>query len=287
VISPLPATLWTAARRDLLALFGYVENGEVSMAAGALLALTGGPSADFNMALIDEGDGASLIQFADRVNKAGVPTTFMLSSACAGRLGPLAKKKGLVDVGNAPLMALQVGSSPLAGEVAPHQAFPSGSPRSWRAGESGGDGRSWSTFSTEKVTSEKSLGFVADLVAAAFELDRDWVGRTFCSNTLLDSPTVSFFLASKDGQPYSAVTTTAGRTTVGIWSMATAPNRLRQGAGRATLLTAIEHHRKLGATTFYLIATPSGKPLYDSVGFTTVDDFPIWVAAGSEPPSAH
>jgi GNAT superfamily N-acetyltransferase len=269
VLSPLPTTLWTAARRDLLALFGYVENGEVSMAPGALLGLTGGPSADFNMALVDTDDGAALGEFADHVKKAGVPTTFMLSSACAGRLGPLAKNKGLVEVGNAPLMALQVGSSPLAAEVT----------RSV--------GGSWSTFSTERVTSEKSLGFVADLVAAAFELDRDWVGRTFCSNTLLDSPTVSFFLASKDGQPYSAVTTTAGRTTVGIWSMATAPNRVRQGAGRATLLTAIEHHRKLGATTFYLIATPSGKPLYDSVGFTTVDDFPIWVAAGSEPPSAH
>jgi GNAT superfamily N-acetyltransferase len=122
---------------------------------------------------------------------------------------------------------------------------------------------------------------VADLVSAAFELDRAWVGRTFCSNTLLESPTLSFFLASKEGEPYSAVTTTAGRTTVGIWSMATSPNHLRQGAGRAVLLAAMEHHRTLGATMFYLIATPSGKPLYDSIGFTSVDEFPIWVAAGS------
>jgi hypothetical protein len=36
------------------------------------------------------------------------------------------------------LEAKASGSSPLAGEVAPHQAFPSGSPRSWREGEPGG-----------------------------------------------------------------------------------------------------------------------------------------------------
>ena len=126
-------------------------------------------------------------------------------------------------------------------------------------------------------TTVAALGDVADLVSAAFELDRDWVGRTFCSSALLPARAVSFFLASKDGEPYSAVTTTASGADVGIWSMATSPNHLRQGAGRAVLLAAIEHHRGLGATTFYLIATPSGKPLYDSLGFKTVDEFPMWV----------
>jgi N-acetylglutamate synthase-like GNAT family acetyltransferase len=267
VVSPLPADLWAAARRDLLALFGYVENADVRLKGNALLGLSGGPTADFNMALIDD-DGNALSEFADRVTKAGLPTTFMLSSACAKRLGPIAKEKGLVKVGNAPLMALGVGqmSSPLAGEV---------------ARSAGGEPQARHGFAIEHVTNEKSLGAVADLVSAAFELDRAWVGRTFCSNTLLESPTLSFFLASKEGEPCSAVTTTAGRTTVGIWSMATSPNHLRQGAGRAVLLAAMEHHRTLGATMFYLIATPSGKPLYDSIGFTSVDEFPIWVAAGS------
>lgn len=259
--SKLPTSLWAAARRDLLTIFGRIENAEARFAPRALLGITGGPTADFNMALLDAGadDEALLGEFVERVTKAALPAVFMLSGACAGRLGPLAKKKGLVEAGTAPLMALAVGA-PL--------------PR-----ESG--------FAVQRVSDKKTLGVVADLLAAAFALDREWVGRTFCADALLDSPVISFFLASKEGEPYSAVTTTAGGTTVGIWSMATPPNRQRQGAGRAALLEAIEHHRALGATTFYLIATPAGKPLYDSVGFTTVEEFPIWVAGTSESFAAH
>ena len=251
VISTEPARLWASARRDLLTLFGYVENGEARLAPGALLGITGGPTADFNMALIDTGaDGDEVLgEFVDQVTKAGLSAVFMVSSACAGRLVTMAKKKGLEEVGTAPLMVLTVGD-----------AFPQ---------KSG--------YAVQRVKDEKGLADVADLVAAAFALDREWVGRTFCSATLLPAQAVSFFLASKDGEPYSAVTTTASGADVGIWSMATSPNHLRQGAGRAALLAAIEHHRGFGATTFYLIATPAGKPLYDSLGFKTVDEFPMWV----------
>lgn len=247
---PISASLWAAARRDLLTLFESIDGGEARIAPGGLLGISGGPTADFNMALIDSGaDEALLGEFVERMTKVALPAVFMLSSACAERLGPLAKKNGLVEAGTAPLMALSV-TAPLA--KAPG-------------------------FAVGRASDVKALSVVADLVADAFELDRQWVGRTFCASALLDAPALSFFLASRDGEPYSAVTTTAGGTTVGIWSMATPENRRRRGAGRAALLGAIEHHQALGATTFYLIATPAGKPLYDSVGFRTVEEFPIWV----------
>ena len=251
-----PASLWAAARRDLLTLFGRIENAEVRLVPGGLLGMTGGPTADFNMALIDAGvdDEAVFEQFVEHVTKSALPAVFMLSGACAGRLGPMAGKKGLVEAGTAPLMAL----------------------------EAGPEFRSDSGFAVQRASNEKTMAAVADLVASAFALDREWVGRTFCADALLQAPSLSFFLASKDGEPYSAVTTTDGGTTVGIWSMATAPSRQRQGAGRAALRAAIAHHCDRGATTFYLIATPAGKPLYDSVGFTTVDEFPIWVAGSAE-----
>jgi N-acetylglutamate synthase len=261
MVSKLPASVWAAARRDLFTVFGCIESAEVRRSPSGLLGITGGPTADFNMALIDAGadDEAMLRQFEESVTKSALPAVFMLSSACAERLGQIAKQRGLVEAGTAPLMLLADGPP-----------FPR---------EPG--------FAVQRVNNEKALTVVADLVAAAFALDRDWVGRTFCARALLEAPPLSFFLASKEGEPYSAVTTTAGSSTVGIWSMATSPDRQRQGAGRAALLGAIEHHRDLGATTFYLIATPAGKPLYDSVGFTTVDEFPIWVSRGSESSAAH
>lgn len=261
VAAILPPTLWASVRRNLFVLFGHFDNAEVRLAPGALLGISGAPMADFNMALIDAspGDEARLGEFVDQVERAGVPAIFMLSAASGRRLGPIAREHGLEEVGSAPLMALA--------DPPPRPANPG--------------------FAVRRVTDERSLGVVADLVATAFSLDREWVGRTFCSTALLEEPSLSFFLASRQDEPYSAVTTTASRNVVGIWSMATAPDHQRQGAGRAALLAAIEHHRSLGARTFYLIATPAGKPLYDSVGFVTVDECPLWIAGTSTQFTSH
>ena len=79
----------------------------------------------------------------------------------------------------------------------------------------------------------------------------------------------------------STVTTTSGGKVVGIWSMATAPEHQRQGAGRATLAAVMAHHRQRGAGLFYLGATPVGKALYEGAGFRTVEETPIWVAGQS------
>jgi GNAT superfamily N-acetyltransferase len=249
--------LWYAARRDVLVLAGYMDDVEVRRRGRALLMISGGPAADFNVGLVDAGpdDAATLGEFVTRVRDVGVPALFMLSSECADRLAPIAADSGLHQAATAPLMVL---TAPAAEPIERE-------------------------FVLQRVSDATRLSAVADLVASAFSLDRTWIGRTIVSEPLLESPTVSFFLASKDDQPYSAVTTTCTRKgVVGIWSMATAPERQRLGAGRAVLQAALTHHVRQGAEAFYLIATPPGRPLYDSLGFTTVEEFPIWVAGESE-----
>jgi hypothetical protein len=256
VTSRVATGLWASARRDLVALLSYVDGSELRFASRALIGFTGGPTADFNLALIDAcaEDEALFVEYVELAYKKGAPCLFMLSGACAGRLERLAKGLGLTEAGTAPLMALEEGP-----------AFQVQAP-----------------FSVERVTEKAGMGVEADLVASAFALDRQWVGRTFCAETLLEAPVISFFLAYKEGEAFSGVTTTTSGTTVGIWSMATPANRQRMGAGRAALVGAIEHHRRLGATTFYLIATPAGKPLYESLGFTIVETAHLWVAGPAE-----
>jgi GNAT superfamily N-acetyltransferase len=249
--------LWGAARRDVLVFAGFIDGVEVHRRGHGLLMITGGPAADFNVGLVDAGpdDAATLRDFVARVRDVGVPAMIMLSSQCADQLAPIVADGGLQQAATAPLMVL---TAPAA------QAIEHG-------------------FVVQRVSDTARLSVVADLVASAFSLDRMWVGRTFVSESLLEPPSVSFFLASKDDEPCSAVTTTCTRTgVVGIWSMATAPERQRRGAGRAVLRAAVAHHLRQGAEAFYLIATPAGKPLYDSFGFTTVDEFPVWVAGESE-----
>ena len=260
-MSATASGLWSAARADLAVFFGHIPGAEVRVHGNALLGITGGPTADFNMSLIDEGpdDVAILEEFVGRMTAMGVPGLFMMSSAAGRRLGPIAAASGLLNAGTAPLMA--------------RPATDAGAPSA--------------DFTIERVTDSAGMGVVNDLAASAFGMDPAWCSRTFASPWLLEAPGVEFFLARRGDEPMSTVATTGAGATIGIWSMATPPDKQRQGAGRAVLLAAMEYHQKRGAETFYLCATEAGKPLYDSLGFKTVDDIPIWVIGHTEQFAGH
>jgi GNAT superfamily N-acetyltransferase len=255
-MTAVAARLWAAARKDLAVFFGNIDGAEVTVRGNAILGITGGPTADFNMALFDEShdDVAVIEEFIGRLTARGLQGLFMMSTTAGGRLGPVAASKGLAHAGKSALMVL------------PATAL----------------GTSSADFAIERVTDSAGMAVVADLVASAFELDRTWCGRTFVAPSLLGAPGVEFFIARRGDEAMSTVTTTGTGDTIGIWSMATPPQKQRQGAGRAALLAAMGYHRNRGAETFYLCATAAGKPLYDNLGFKTVDDLAIWVVGHSE-----
>ena len=247
--TPSAAALWSTARAHLVTLFALLDDVEVLLRERTLLGLTGGPTADFNMCLVDDSPNldAVLSDRVERTRSRGLPGLFMLSSEASRSLGGRIDEMGQSGVGEAPLMIFS-GKVPAA--AAGYEVVP--------------------------VTDEPGIHEVANMVAVAFELDRDWVGRTFASNRLAESST-AFYMARADGRSMSTVTVSGSGEILGIWSMATPPEFQRRGAGRAALLGAMTRCRARGAHTFYLIATPAGKPLYDSVGFRTVETFPMYV----------
>lgn len=253
--------LWTAARRDLSVFGGYIDGCEMRMRGNAILAITGGPTADFNMAMFDEGseDVSVFEEFAERMTTLGLPGIFMMSSAASRRLGTIAAARGLVEAGSAPLMTLPVTAL----------RKPSGD------------------FAIERVTDTAGMAVFSALSASAFGMDRAWNDRTFASASFLEAPGFEVFIARRGEEPMSAVATTGIHATIGIWSMSTPPEKQRQGAGRAVLLAAMDFHRQRGAETFYLCATPAGKPLYESLGFKTVDDLAIWVIGPPDQFAGH
>jgi GNAT superfamily N-acetyltransferase len=250
--SSLSATrLWPVVRVQMAAYFAAMEVGEAMLIERTLLGLTGGPTADFNMCLADDSPNleASLGRVVERARASGLPTLFMLSTSAAASLGDRLDQWALTAVGEAPLMAF-TGEPPAVDQA----------------------------FQLDLVASARDLDESVGLIAKAFALDREWVGRTFASPAVLESTsTVRLYLVRRDGVPISTVTVSGEGTVIGIWSMATDPARQRQGAGRAALAGAMAHRASLGARAFYLIATPAGKPLYDAVGFATVETFPMFV----------
>jgi len=239
--------------------FGFIEGAEVVLRGSAMVGLTGGPTADFNMALFgdDPEDAAVFDEFVSRAGSIGVPAIAMLSGAAS--IGSQARARGLVEAGTAPLMA-RSGPVPDARE---------------------------SDFVCQRIGAVHEMPAFSELVASAFALDRAWVDRTFASAALLDAPALGFYVAYRGDVPMSGVTTTGAGRLVGIWSMSTPPDKQRQGAGQAVLLAAMRDHVKRGAQTFYLVATPAGKPLYDRLGFETIDQLSIWLAGESSQFPAH
>src|SRR5712691_9841906 len=74
VVMATTASLLTAARRDLAMFFSYIDGAEVVLRGNAFIGLTGGPAADFNMALFDEDpDNVAVFDhFVARVKTTGV-----------------------------------------------------------------------------------------------------------------------------------------------------------------------------------------------------------------------
>jgi len=92
---------------------------------------------------------------------------------------------------------------------------------------------------------------------------------------------VMAWLAYEGDEPISVVWATPGRR-IGIWSMMTPPEHRRKGGGRAVLTCALEELWGPRTEGAFLFSTPAGRPFYESVGFTAVDDATTWTSGASE-----
>jgi GNAT superfamily N-acetyltransferase len=264
-MSVTASTLWQLAAQGISSWLRQVPDAQVAISTDSWLILTGEPVADFNMAYVGEGQAAEarLREICHRMAGGNLPGLVVIAPAIADELAPVAQSLGLLPVGTMPLMTYQPtkapGSTPATGP-----------------------------YTVNKVQTTAELEDVKDVLSGAFQLPRAPMDRVLIP-AMINVPGITFFLTHCAGQPVSAVMTTTTDHVVGIWSMGTIPEWQRQGAGRATLTAVLVHHVTRGARLFYLGATPQGKPLYDQVGFRTLEEVAVWVAGQSTqfPGSAH
>jgi GNAT superfamily N-acetyltransferase len=233
-----------------MVIFGAAPEPEITLTRHGALALSGEPLADFNLAFIWPGDGAAgfLEHAASRARTRGLPLMAIAAPELAEALAPAAEACGLAMVGTIPLMVLRMAQA--QGPSRRCDIRPAIGP---------------------------DAGVVAgDLAASAFNLPRDVVAR--CWDVLMTATApAQTFIAWSEGGPASAVTVTRHGTTVGIWTMATPPDRQGQGWGRALLTSVLDDCCRMGVDRAYLYASPAGFPLYSSIGFTALAEMPVWL----------
>jgi GNAT superfamily N-acetyltransferase len=246
--------LWRLVGEGLALCLRGASSYEAHLTPDATLALSGEAVADLNYAVVGPGPApeARLRELSQVIHARGLPIVVLLARDVAQALAPLAREAGFRPVGSMPLMVHDTALSPVA----------------------------QTSYQITLVTDADGLHEADAVAARAFSLPEDAAQRAF-GPALLTAPGVEVFLARQGSAPVSSVQTTRFGSSVGIWTMATAPEHQRQGAGRALLEHVMRHRRDRGASLVYLCATQAGYPLYERLGFRTVSECAVWVAGHS------
>lgn len=255
------ARLWRSMGDTIDLFFRASPNHQIRRQPGAVLSLSGEQVADLNYVAISAGPdpAARLREYGALVHTRQLPALFMLSATVAAPLDPVAQELGLTHAGSVPLMT--------------------------HGGQ--GMGRGERQGSVTQVEDEATLRTANSVMARAFSLPEDAVQRAW-GPALLDAPGVAMYLAHHEDTPVSAAVTTRHGTYVGIWCMATVPEHQRRGTGGALLEQVMAQHHAAGARLFYLVATEAGYPLYERLGFRTVESITAWVVGHStQTPGGH
>ncbi len=248
------AGLWAVFGMGLAQLNRSAPDSEIWLRPHAVLAMSGEPFPDCNMAVIDVGGEVegTLRSFVKRLRERRLPALFNISSAAAPSLHEIALSLGLKQAGLIPLMVRESGD---AGTT--H--------RSSAGGEA----------SVHRAAGPSDLAAVASVCAAAFDQDVSSMMRML-DPAILKLPGLELFLACRGDVPVSAVATTEHGGFVGVWAMATSPEHQRRGHGRTALSFVLRHHQGR-AKCFYLTASPQGQHLYEELGFVTVERSAAWI----------
>lgn len=127
----------------------------------------------------------------------------------------------------------------------------------------------------QTVLTQADARDMAAALAGAVQMPLEAVLRAVPLETA-QVPGIGVYLARVDGRVASTVTTTPHDRIVGIWAMATLPEQ-GEGVGRVLLSQVMDEQRRRGAEAFFLGATPTGRPLYEKLGYRTLAGAEVWV----------
>lgn len=240
---------WTTFAEHAARLYGVGAAG-MRGGAGWFLVVSGGSHPDLNPAALFPGSppGAAGELMAS-VAEDGVPALISVSpSADAGAAGVLA------GAGYVP--------APVPEALMCCTARP---------------GRQTGGFRVARVADRAELDLAIGIAADTHAVDAE-SARTLVRE-VRSGESVGTWIAWDGEEPVSVVWMTLGDD-LGVWSMMTPERHRRRGAGRAVLTAALDDAWSGSTRAALLWATPLGRPLYESVGFSALAEAVSWVPAG-------
>jgi GNAT superfamily N-acetyltransferase len=234
---------------EALAGWSGVPGAEHTVGDGSWTYLSALPSADVNMALFHGSDPDDLQAVVGRINKAAVPAMVFF----AGDGLTLAENldDGWSHVGSMPFMIAEVARTPQRLD-----------PRVRRA------------------TAEDRAAVVG-LMADAFGLAPEVIGPIVDVSLVGHEEGMAAWLLEDEGQAVSTVVCGRVGDAITLWCMATPERFARRGFARALLASTMARAASDGVQIGLLGATPAGKPLYDATGWSTVEDWEIFINGDS------
>jgi N-acetylglutamate synthase len=241
-------------------LVAEVPDGWSRRRGGILAAVTGVEVPTLNGVWVgrDDAESGTLADLLDEVAASGLPHCLQSRPGAAEQADRLAVERGMRRDEIIPLMVLERRSAlPSAGalnglairELEPHEA-----------------------------------ALHASVAAAGFEAPAEPFLQLMTAS-LLAATGVRCYVGEVDGV---AVTTGLGVTlggSVGIFNIATPPAHRRRGFGAAVTTRAVTDGLAAGATWSWLQASRAGRPVYERLGFRTLESWRSWVSVPVRPGS--
>jgi GNAT superfamily N-acetyltransferase len=116
---------------------------------------------------------------------------------------------------------------------------------------------------------------------------RDVLGRTFLmprdevdlilSDRTLEAGHVKHYVGSVEGLPVATATIVLDGKVAGVWNVGTLPEWERKGIGGAIMRHILLDAQGLGYEASMLLASPEGVPLYERLGYFTLDTMRVCV----------
>ena len=193
-------------------------------------------------------DPGAVTALLDEVAAAGLPYTLSVRPGDAGAFAQLAIERGLAWADDLPLMLLETAAArrpaPVPGfgvrELAPAEV------------------------ARHVAVAVAGFGFPAE----AFE--------QIANPDLLAVDGYRCYLGELNGEPVATgISVTFGPLT-GLFSIATVPGRRGRGFGTAITARAISDAGRAGSAWCWLQSSPDGHPIYEGLGFRTVETWPTW-----------